>query len=103
MHLACNAVQTVAPAVSCRKELLVALCVRHGQPGHGHMLSSAWHVQVQHLGLLSRLHIKRSQYREAATVYQLLGLRKSGSGDLAVSLAQRQDALQAAVLQVIHP
>lgn len=55
---------------------------------------------MRHLQLLARLHVKRSQYRQAAGVLQTLGLRRSGPGDLSVSLSERLDALSQAVLQV---
>lgn len=63
-------------------------------------------LQVQHLRILGRLHVKRGHYREAAQTLQLLGLRKSGHGPEAVTLADRQEALFQAVLQVCltwHP
>ena len=57
-------------------------------------------MQVQHLRILARLQVKRNRYREAACVLEILGLRKSGPGDLAVPLTDRLDALSQAVLQV---
>ena len=57
-------------------------------------------AQVQHLELLAKLYIKRMAYENAARVYQVLASRRSGVADQAVSLAQRQEAYQNAVLQV---
>ena len=60
-------------------------------------------VQVQHLELLAKLYTKRMAYENAAQVYQVLASRRSGVADQAVSLAQRQEAYQNAVLQVPLP
>ena len=57
-------------------------------------------VQVAHLELLAKLYIKRFNYEHAAGVYEALAERRSGVSDQAISLADRQEAYQNAVLQV---
>ena len=52
---------------------------------------------------LAKLEVQRRAYERAATVMQLLGMRKSGPGDAACSLADRADALSQALLQVGGP
>ncbi|PRW05942.1 nuclear pore complex Nup155 isoform B [Chlorella sorokiniana] len=55
--------------------------------------------QVAHVEVLARFYISRHEYSKAAQVYELLADRASGPGEQAVSLVQREEAYQAAVLQ----
>ncbi|KAL4426022.1 hypothetical protein ABPG75_010038 [Micractinium tetrahymenae] len=55
--------------------------------------------QVAHVEVLARFYISRHEYAKAAQVYELLADRASGPGEQAVSLEQREEYYQAAVLQ----
>ncbi|EFN51092.1 hypothetical protein CHLNCDRAFT_141404 [Chlorella variabilis] len=55
--------------------------------------------QVAHVEVLARFYISRHEYAKAAQVYELLADRASGPGEQAVSLEQREEHYQAAVLQ----
>ncbi|PSC67210.1 nuclear pore complex NUP155 [Micractinium conductrix] len=55
--------------------------------------------QVAHTEVLARFYISRHRYAEAAQVYELLADRASGPGEQAVSLQQREEYYQQAVLQ----
>jgi nuclear pore complex protein Nup155 len=57
-------------------------------------------MQVASLETLAKLYIARYQYADAAAVYEVLAVRRQGLGDQQVSLAQRLDLYQNAVLQV---
>ena len=59
------------------------------------------YVQVRHAQLLAQLHVSKGSYGEAATVLYALAMRKSGPGDLGVTLQQRLEHLRAAALQVL--
>ena len=56
--------------------------------------------QVAHVEVLARFYISRHEYAKAAQVYELLADRANGPGEQAVSLQQREEQYQAAVLQV---
>ncbi|KAK9806121.1 hypothetical protein WJX72_002210 [[Myrmecia] bisecta] len=55
--------------------------------------------QATHLEILAKLYISQYSYDQAAAIYQALATRRSGAADQAVSLAQRLDAYQNALLQ----
>jgi hypothetical protein len=55
---------------------------------------------VASLDILAKLYISRYQYADAAAVYEALATRRQGLGDQQVTLAQRIDLYQSAVLQV---
>ena len=57
-------------------------------------------VQVQHLQLLAKLYIRRNRHDMAAQVWQILAIRRSGVADQAISLTQRTEAYQNAVIEV---
>jgi hypothetical protein len=57
-------------------------------------------VQVQHLELLAKLYIRRNRHDLASQVWEVLAVRKGGLGDQAISLSQRQEAFQNAVIEV---
>ncbi|KAI3427442.1 hypothetical protein D9Q98_010357 [Chlorella vulgaris] len=55
--------------------------------------------QVAHVEVLARFYISRREYAKAAQVYELLADRAGGAGEQAVSLEQREQHYQAALLQ----
>ena len=57
-------------------------------------------VKVQHLQLLAKLYIRRNRHDVAAQVWQILAIRRSGVADQAISLTQRTEAYQNAVIEV---
>ena len=57
-------------------------------------------MQVTSLDFLAKLYIGRYQYGDAAAVYEALAARRQGPGDQQVTLPQRIDLYQSAVLQV---
>eukprot|EP00798_Chlamydomonas_sp_ICE-L_P007356 gene7356-479_t len=55
--------------------------------------------QLQLAELLSKLHIQKGRFNEACAVHCTLAVRRSGPGDMAVTLEQRVLCFQGAVLQ----
>lgn len=58
-------------------------------------------MKVQHLQLLAKLYIRRNRHDMASQVWQILAIRRSGVADQAISLAQRTEAYQNAVIEVL--
>lgn len=57
-------------------------------------------LKVQHLKLLAKLYIRRNRHDLAAQIWQILAIRRNGVGDDSITLGQRQEAYQNAVIEV---